>query len=199
MAKAKCFQQLIFNGLYGKLFVKSSESRKFIFETDALSWDPARMYLLLPLESEDVATVRPVIDWMGVHSAVSTIEFMKKNARLNLQQRETVDEDTSVHMCEDGTKVNSDTIHLADRSATIDGLKEMVVVAVHTGRIYSIVDIVEGTSGFTPFEGGCDASYSSFADYYHKKYVLKDHYFCFVVQTYFSDYLYFVFPGMVLF
>ncbi|XP_041994061.1 endoribonuclease Dicer homolog 3-like isoform X1 [Salvia splendens] len=175
VAKAKCFQQLIFNGLYGKLFVKSSESRKFIFETDELSWDPSQMYLLLPLESEDIAPVRLVIDWTGIHSAVSTIEFMKKNARLNLQQRETVDENTSIHMREDGTEVNSVTIHLADRSATIDGLKEMVVVAVHTGRIYSIVDIVEGTSGFTPFEGGCDASYSSFADYYHKKYgiVLK--------------------------
>ncbi|KAG6417141.1 hypothetical protein SASPL_119292 [Salvia splendens] len=175
VAKAKCFQQLIFNGLYGKLFVKSSESRKFIFEPDELSWDPSQMYLLLPLESEDIDTVRPVIDWTGIHSAVSTIEFMKKNALLNLQQRETVAEDTLLHMCEDGSEVNSDTIYLGDRSATIDGLKEMVVVAVHTSRIYSIVDIVEGTSGFTPFEGGCDASYSSFADYYHKKYgiVLK--------------------------
>ncbi|XP_057810425.1 endoribonuclease Dicer homolog 3a-like [Salvia miltiorrhiza] len=174
--KAKCFQQLIFNGLFGKLFVKSSGKRKFIFGTEALPWDPSHMYLLLPLESEDIATELPVISWSGIDSAVTTVEFLKSNALLNLQQPATVDEDTSIHMHDlDETKLSSDIIHLADRSATVDGIKEMVVVAIHTGRIYSIVDIVNGTSGSTPFEGECDESYSSFANYYYKKYgiVLK--------------------------
>lgn len=174
MAKAKCFQELIFNGLFGKLFIKSSSGeRKFLLQTEESLWDPSHMYLLLPLESEEVSTVLPMINWMGINSAVSTVEFLKENARLNFHRPETIDENTSIHKCDlAGSELNSNIIHLADRSTTVDRLKEMVVVAIHTGRIYSIVDIIDGSSALSPFE--VDASFSSYADYYHKKYVFKD-------------------------
>ncbi|KAH6774267.1 hypothetical protein C2S51_012671 [Perilla frutescens var. frutescens] len=176
VVKAKCFQQLIFNGLFGKLFIKSSGERKFLLQTEDSLWDPSNMYLLLPLESEDVSIERPLkINWMGINSSVSTVEFLKKNALLNFQQPETIDENSSIHMCDTvGTEFNCNIIHLADRSTTVDRLKEMAVVAIHTGRIYSIVDIVDGTSAYSPFEVA-EASYSSYADYYCKKYniVLK--------------------------
>lgn len=174
--KAKCFQEFIFNGLFGKLFIKSSGERKFLLQTEESLWDPSHMYLLLPLESEDISTERPLkINWMGIDSSVSTVEFLKKNAWLNFHQPETIDKNSSIHMCDPvGTEFNRDIIHLADRSTTVDRLKEMVVVAIHTGRIYSIVDIVDGTSASSPFEVA-GTSYSSYADYYRKKYdiVLK--------------------------
>lgn len=168
MEKAKCFQELIFNGLFGKLFINSSGERKFLLQKEESLWDPSHMYLLLPLESKDISTEQPLkINWMGIDSSVSTVEFLKKNAWLNFHQPETMDEKSSIHTCDPvGTEFNKDIIHLADRSTTVEKLKEMVVVAIHTGRIYSIVDIVDGTSASSPFEV---AGYSSYADYYHKK------------------------------
>ncbi|KAI3454024.1 hypothetical protein Pfo_010687 [Paulownia fortunei] len=177
VAKAKCFQGLIFNGLFGKLFIKSSGVRKFLFQTEESLWDPSNMYLLLPLESENIATEQPLkINWMGIESCVSAVEFLRKNAWLNFRQPEAIDENSSVFLSDPVvTKFNSHIIHLANRSPSVDSLKEMVVVAIHTGRIYSILDVVANTSAESPFEGVADASYSSFADYYHKKYgiVLK--------------------------
>ncbi|KAL0372085.1 UNVERIFIED_CONTAM: Endoribonuclease Dicer3a [Sesamum calycinum] len=177
VAKAKCFQELIFNGLFGKLFFKSSGVRKFLFQTEESLWDPSNMYLLLPLESEETDSERPLkINWMGIESCVSAVEFLKRNAWLNFQRPEAIEEKSSPHASDPiMTKFNSDIIHLANISASADGLKEMVVVAIHTGRIYSILYAVAGTSAKSPFEADPDAGYSSFADYYHKKYgiVLK--------------------------
>ncbi|KAK4422330.1 Endoribonuclease Dicer3a [Sesamum alatum] len=177
VAKAKCFQELIFNGLFGKLFFKSSGVRKFLLQTEDSLWDSSNMYLLLPLESEETASERTLkINWMGIESCVSAVEFLKKNAWLNFQRPEAIDEKSSTHASDPiTTKLNSDIIHLANRSASADSIKEMVVVAIHTGRIYSILYAVADTSAESPFEGDPEASYSSYADYYHKKYgiVLK--------------------------
>ncbi|KAL0407818.1 UNVERIFIED_CONTAM: Endoribonuclease Dicer3a [Sesamum radiatum] len=159
VAKAKCFQELIFNGLFGKLFFKSSGVRKFLFQTEESLWDPSNMYLLLPLESEETDSERPLkINWMGIESCVSAVEFLKKNAWLNFQRPEAIEEKSSPHASDPiMTKFNSDIIHLANISASADGLKEMVVVAIHTGRIYSILYAVAGTSAKSPFEGDPDA------------------------------------------
>ncbi|KAL8499337.1 hypothetical protein ACS0TY_022353 [Phlomoides rotata] len=172
VVKAKCFQELIFNGLFGKLFFKSSGLRQFLLQTEESYWDSSNMYLLLPLESEDMATDPPLkINWTGIDSCVSTVEFLKKNARLNPQQSETIDGNSSARLSDTvNNKYNSDIIHLADRSTSADSLKEMVVVAIHTGKIYSILDIVENISAESPFEANTDGSYSSYADYFLKKY-----------------------------
>ncbi|KAG8381903.1 hypothetical protein BUALT_Bualt05G0021200 [Buddleja alternifolia] len=170
MGKAKCFQELIFNGLFGRLFFKSSEVRKFLFQTEESLWDPLNLYLLLPLE------VDLKINWTGIESCVSAVEFLKINARLNFQRPEAVNESSSLNVNDPVvTEINSEIIHLADRSASINSLKQMVVIAIHTGRIYSILDIVPDSSAESPFEGDADAGFSSFADYYYKKYsiVLK--------------------------
>ncbi|KAL0327603.1 UNVERIFIED_CONTAM: Endoribonuclease Dicer3a [Sesamum angustifolium] len=128
VAKAKCFQELIFNGLFGKLFFKSS----------------GRKQIVRPLK----------INWMGIESCVSAVEFLKRNAWLNFQRPEAIEEKSSPHASDPiMTKFNSDIIHLANISASADDLKEMVVVAIHTGRIYSILYAVAGTSAKSPFEG----------------------------------------------
>ncbi|KAK4485843.1 hypothetical protein RD792_008490 [Penstemon davidsonii] len=177
MASAKCFQELMFNGLFGKLFVKSSDVRKFLLQTEESLWNQSNMYLLLPLESMDIASKGPLrINWMGVESCVLATEFLRRKAWLNFQKSEVIVEDSSVYTNDSVMmNCNSQVIHLANKSTSIESLKEVAVVAIHTGRIYSILEAVAGTSAESPFEGDDDTSYSSFADYYHKKYgiVLK--------------------------
>ncbi|KAL3819081.1 hypothetical protein ACJIZ3_004986 [Penstemon smallii] len=176
MASAKCFQELMFNGLFGKLFVKSSGVRKFLLQTEESLWDRSNMYLLLPLESMDIASKGPLkINWMGVESCVLATEFLRRKAWLNFQKSEVIVEDSSVYKNYSVMmNCNSQVIHMANKSTSIESLKEVAVVAIHTGRIYSILEAVAGTSAESPFEGD-DTNYSSFADYYHKKYgiVLK--------------------------
>ncbi|KAK6129787.1 hypothetical protein DH2020_036494 [Rehmannia glutinosa] len=72
------------------------------------------------------------------------------------------------------TKSDSHVIHLANTSASEESLKEMVVIAIHTGRIYCILDIAADTSAESPFKGML-MRVIPYADYYFKKYgiVLK--------------------------
>lgn len=131
------------------------------------------------------------INWAGIDSCVSTVEFLKKNARLNLPQAETIDGNSSARPTDPvNDKFSSVIIHLADRSTSVDSLKEMVVVAIHTGKIYSILDIVENTSAESPFESNADESYSSYADYFLKKCVFEDILFLFPLLI-FSLFIYF--------
>ncbi|KAL3633443.1 Dicer dimerization domain [Castilleja foliolosa] len=180
VAKAKCFQELLFNGLFGKLIVKLNGVRKLLLNTEDSLWDPSNMYLLLPLESENTTSDQPLkINWTGIASCVSAVEFLKKNAMLDLKRPEANDDNSSSVVDSDLVDANKsdceDVIHLANISATVDFLKEMVVIAIHTGRVYSILDTVADMSSKSPFEGDAGLGYSSYGDYYHKKYgiVLK--------------------------
>lgn len=175
VAKAKLFQELFFNGVFGKLFVKSSGGRKFLLETDESLWEPSNMYLLLPLDPLDSSCVPCRIDWGGIESSVSVVKFLKRNAWLNAEQSETtrknslVDRTASFMVDLDQT----DLIHFANMSVCRSNLTDMVVVAIHTGRIYSVLDAVANTSAESPFEVNSEATqspFSSFADYFHKKY-----------------------------
>ncbi|XP_028078411.1 endoribonuclease Dicer homolog 3-like [Camellia sinensis] len=67
----------------------------------------------------------------------------------------------------------TNVIHQANKSIDTKNLREMVVLAIHTGRIYSVLHVVDNTSAESPFDGNSDAipsSYSSFAEYFSKKY-----------------------------
>lgn len=175
VAKAKCFQELFFNGLFGKLFIKLSGERKFLFQTQETLWDPSNMYLLLPVELLINCSEPWRINWGGIESCVSVVEFFKKHAWISAEQSESNRTNMLVHRSNpDGSDAEStDMIHLANTSICLNNLKDMVVVAIHTGRIYSIMAAVDNTSAESPFDANSDAepsSYSSFADYFNKKY-----------------------------
>lgn len=174
VAKAKCFQELMFNGLFGKLFFRSEETRKFLLQEKEFPWDPSVMYLLLPLESVDLANQGHLnINWMGLESCVSTVEFLRENARLNNKRPAVLDQSSSSMDDSAVMEISNHVFHLANRSASVESFKGMVVVAIHTGRIYSILDAVTDTCAESPFEGDADIGYSSYADYYQKKYVWR--------------------------
>ncbi|CAK9137648.1 unnamed protein product [Ilex paraguariensis] len=175
VVKAKCFQELFFNGLFGKLFIKLSGERRFLLQVKESLWNPANMYLLLPLESLNNPSHQIWrINWMGINSCVSVVEFLKKNAWLSAEQSSGNMANSSLHKIESVVTDFSSTnvIHLANKSICINDLKEMVVLAIHTGRIYSVLKAVTNSSAESPFDGKSDASpssYSSFADYFKKK------------------------------
>ncbi|KAI9112330.1 hypothetical protein K1719_016853 [Acacia pycnantha] len=67
------------------------------------------------------------------------------------------------------------TVHFANCLVNIDDLKDMVVLAIHTGKFYSVVEVVANTSAECPFSyTGSDVSvsseYSSYIEYFNKKY-----------------------------
>ncbi|KAL7196180.1 hypothetical protein ACSBR1_036234 [Camellia fascicularis] len=178
VVRAMCFQEFFFNGIFGKLFVRLKSSRggrKFLLQGESL-WEPSNMYLLLPLESSNVSSDEPWrINWMGINSCVSVVEFLKENAWLSAEQSSGDRGNSSVHgmnSIESECKATN-VIHLANKLIDTKNLRQMVVLAIHTGRIYSVLHAVDNTSAESPFDGNSDAipsSYSSFAEYFSKKY-----------------------------
>ncbi|KAL4597279.1 hypothetical protein ACB092_12G222500 [Castanea dentata] len=160
MTKAKRFQEFFFNGLYGRLFVGSElagTKREFLLQHETtLLWSPSCMYLLLPLETLNTSIHENLrINWTGINSAASVVEFLKKNSFLG-----------SHHY-----------------NVNVNDLKDMVVLAIHTGRIYSIIEVVSNSSANSHFVGDTSAEtsfeqmpngvlsdYNTFTDYFHKKY-----------------------------
>lgn len=177
--KARCFHELFFNGLFGKLFVGSRSSgggRKFLLQSEGESlWDPSNMYLLLPVESSNGCSHDAwKINWTGINSCFSVVEYMKENAWLSAKQSDVDTGDSLVDgtdSTENGYKCTN-LIHLSNKSVDLKNIRQTVVLAIHTGRVYSVLDVVNNTSAESPFDGNTDAnssSYSSFAVYFHKK------------------------------
>lgn len=134
------------------------------------------MYLLLPLESSDNKSEPPKINWRVIESSVSAVEFLKKHAWLNVEQSESNRKAMLEQRADPvgNESENRNIIHLANKSVSISDLKDMVVVAIHTGRIYTILEAVDRTSGESCFDGNSDtftSNYSSFFDYFRKKYL----------------------------
>ncbi|XP_068656481.1 endoribonuclease Dicer homolog 3a isoform X2 [Aristolochia californica] len=165
---AKRFHELLFNGLFGKLFVGSKSSgldREFLLKTENnLLWNSSNMYILLPLDTS--CNEKLAFNWKGICSCASAVEFFNSfssHMRTFYSISNVADIDNK-----------SDIIHLANKSVQSNNLKQMVVLAIHTGRIYSILDVVIGTSAETPFESdGKVSEFSSYREYFSKKYAIE--------------------------
>ncbi|XP_021666513.2 endoribonuclease Dicer homolog 3 isoform X2 [Hevea brasiliensis] len=178
MMKAKCFHELFFNALFGKLFTgsKSSKTREFLLQKEkSLFWIPSNMYLLLPLETFSASNDESwKINWTGVDSCTYVVEFLK-NTFLGAEQCNGESRRSS--SCRVGSSVTEcsgvNTIHFANFSVDADKLKDVVVLAIHTGKIYSVIEVVSDMSAESPFEqnaGDAPSNYSSFTEYFNKKY-----------------------------
>ncbi|KAL5786463.1 hypothetical protein ACOSQ2_008855 [Xanthoceras sorbifolium] len=185
MFKAKCFQEFFFNGLFGKLFVKSQSSgtiREFLLQKETKSlWSASNMYLLLPIETLNSSSQESwIINWKGLDACASVVEFLKKNSFLSLKRCNGYEGNPSPGWTSSSERncKDTDSIHFANCSIEANNLKDKVVLAIHTGRIYSTVKVVRDKSAKSPFDGNDDpasSGYTSFADYFCKKYgiVLK--------------------------
>ncbi|KAI3514031.1 hypothetical protein L1887_12347 [Cichorium endivia] len=142
--KAKCFQEVFFNGIYGKLDI-GSEQRL---------WTPSYIYLLLPLES-----LEPLrINWKVIDSSVSAVDFFKAHdGKSRVKSTDLVMTDSD----------SKDIVHFANKSVNKDNIKDVVVLATHSGKIYTVIKVLENETADSRFDG---ERFSSFTDYFDKKY-----------------------------
>lgn len=176
MMKAKCFQEFFFNGLFGRLFVGSKSSgkpREFLLQKETRSlWSPLKMYLLLPLETlNNMSDESWKINWKGVNASSSVVEFLKNNSFLGSEHSNGDGGNQSPNTIGLSIKEGNDAniIHFANSLVDINNLKDMVVLAIHTLRIYSIVEVWSNSSAESAFEENADDDYSTYTEYFHKK------------------------------
>lgn len=130
------------------------------------------MYLLLPLEIVNTfgdGSWR--INWSGINPCASVVEFIKEKSFLGAAQCNNNGGNSSpcrTSPCKTGCH-GKDVIHLANGSVDVKNLKDMVVLAIHTGRIYSIVEIVSNSSAESPFDGNTDDDSKTFVNYFSEK------------------------------
>ncbi|TYJ02321.1 hypothetical protein E1A91_A13G219900v1 [Gossypium mustelinum] len=168
---AKRFQEIFFNGLFGRLFVGSSgTSRELLFHSKtSLLWHPSNMYLLLPLEDSLSNELR--INWPGIIACTFAVEFLTADGNRGNPSLNQTDSSVTEHK-------ETNVIHFANRSIDVNNISNIVVLAIHTGRIYSTIELVHDTSAKSSFNDIADMNSSklaTFSEYYNRKYriVLK--------------------------
>ncbi|XP_019053854.1 PREDICTED: endoribonuclease Dicer homolog 3b isoform X4 [Nelumbo nucifera] len=178
--RSKCFQEFFFNGLFGKLFTGSKSSgtqREFLLKKENKSlWNTLNMYLLLPLDSSGIPNDESLrINWRGVDSCVSIVEFLKENSLLSADScLVSKGNSCSTNSFETEYKV-SEVIHLANSNVNLYNLKDMVVLAIHTGRIYSVIKVMIDMSADSCFDSSnaMPPKYATFREYFNKKYGIE--------------------------
>ncbi|KAJ4764395.1 Protein Dicer [Rhynchospora pubera] len=163
--KAKRFQEFFFNGLFGRLVMgkkSAGQSRKFLLneEPEESLWREANMYLLLPTDSSFTETVH--INWRGIESAASAVQFLKDSYQNSGGTFSSVDK---------GRKEGE--IYLANKKVEMNELTGAVVMAVHSGKIYLVLDVLPGLTANSPFDGVTEksgAELTTFTEYFSKKY-----------------------------
>lgn len=173
---AKAYHQLIFNGMFGKLIKRlnkpegQSLMRNVLTSQSALNemWNPSQMYLLLPLVPGKLAeeTEEIPIDWKAIRDTAVTASMFSFLCSTQGSSNSHVNE------CSDKRKVmhDKDVLQMARGSHPVSKLKGMAVVTIHTGRVYSVIDVLEDKNADCPIEGAQDSIYSSYSHYFAEKY-----------------------------
>lgn len=188
LKEAKSYHELIFNGMFGKLLRHSKKSegaspiskmRNLLACQSALDemWNHLHMYLLLPLIPGKLAEESEVIpiDWKAVRDTAMTANVF---SALCSTQGSNKSHKSSVYSAESESMHSKDMVHMACGSKAFSKVRGMAVVTIHTGRIYSVVEVLEDKNANCPIEGVQDTKssiYSSYAHYFAEKYkrVLK--------------------------
>ncbi|XP_028790121.1 endoribonuclease Dicer homolog 3a [Neltuma alba] len=179
MKNAKSFHELLYNGVFGRLVFRSKEGggRKFLLQDETSSlWTPSNLYLLLPLEKDGIDEESLKINWAGINSCASAIEFMRKRCSLGIDhcndyRKNLPSHDISLLEADCGGR---EKIHFANFVLDVNNVKDMVVLAIHTGRIYCIIEVAHDLCAESPFDGTTEdvaaAERITFSDYYSKRY-----------------------------
>lgn len=173
--QAKMFQEIFFNGLFGKLFLGSKSSgkpREFLLKEDDKSlWSTLCMYFLLPLETSSNQDHEVIcINWKGISASASVVRLMRN---ICTPAAENGSFGSCCFVSSETECQESDMIQLANKAANLQSFQDMVVIAIHTGKIYSVLDVVTSSCADSPFDGISDKSTSeirTFSEYFKKKY-----------------------------
>nr|XP_011458182.1 PREDICTED: endoribonuclease Dicer homolog 3-like [Fragaria vesca subsp. vesca] len=181
--QAMSFQEFFCNGLFGRLFLGNEPEgteRNFLLQTEIKSlWSSSYSYLLLPTEaSENSNTISWNIDWIGICSCAYVVEFLRKHYSNGLQYfkggRGNISLSRTGSSMTDCSAQN--LVNFANSSNDVNNLasnlEDMVVLAIHTGRIYSIVEVVSSISAESPLEENADVASSdyTYVEYFKKTY-----------------------------
>ncbi|KAI4337204.1 hypothetical protein L6164_015649 [Bauhinia variegata] len=180
--KAKCFHELFFNGLFGKLFVWSKaaegKQREFLLQKDTRSlWNPSNLYFLLPLKKlNDICEESWKVNWTAMNSCASAIEFVRKKSLLGAGH--CVDDRNISLPCNTSSSETeckaTKTICFANCVVDVNNLKDMVVLAIHNGRVYCVIEVADDLFPGSPFDGinmkSATTEHTTFSDYYGKRY-----------------------------
>lgn len=183
MLEAKCFHEIFFNGLFGRLVLGSKSAggkREFLLQKDTKSfWSPRNLYLLLPLDkSKDICSGSLRIKWSAISSCASAVEFFRRkfslvagdsddNSKILSPSRDTTLSDVE---CESTNK-----IYFANCAVDVSKLKDTVVLAIHTGKMYCITEVVVNSSAESPFdgsEGKSEANGMTFSKFFQQRCII---------------------------
>ncbi|KAK7410183.1 hypothetical protein VNO78_00768 [Psophocarpus tetragonolobus] len=174
--KAKCFHELFFNGLFGRLIARSKSAgvKEFLLQKDTKSlWSPKHLYLLLPLERlNDIREESLQINWCGINSCASSIEFLRRKFSLATGDCDDNGTITSPPHNTSSSEMErvTNNIHFANCVVDADKINDTVVLAIHTGKLYCIIGIDCNLSAESPFYGNNEKSKETFSDYFRKRY-----------------------------
>uniref|UniRef100_A0A0E0IU74 Dicer-like protein 3b n=1 Tax=Oryza nivara TaxID=4536 RepID=A0A0E0IU74_ORYNI len=171
LGKGKLFQEFFFNGIFGRLFHgsrKSGAQRDFIFKKGhEIQWNTESMYLLLPLRDSSYIQDDLSIHWEAIESCAGAVEQLWSS----YQGDENVIPVNCIPQKRSGGQ--EEIIHLANKSLHCSSIKDSVVLSLHTGRIYTVLDLILDTTAEDSFDEMCKGKaspFTSFLDYYHQKY-----------------------------
>ncbi|KAJ7535983.1 hypothetical protein O6H91_12G052400 [Diphasiastrum complanatum] len=173
------YHEVLYNGMFSRLIFRSKGGNeslaKCLFTSEEQKlWTPSRMYLLLPLlPSADcrAKSVEQAIDWNGISSTAAAAKLIfqryspsKENLLVSL---EALDGPPS-QKAED-----KNILQTAVGVVPISSVKDTVVLTVHTGKVYCIVDVLHdmnATHAFSETQGSEAPQFSSYCDYFLTKY-----------------------------
>jgi len=197
VTKAKGFHELFFNGLFGRLIRKSTTvqgEREFLLQKDTeLLWSPKNSYLLLPLEKSNDICIRSLqIHWSAINSCASAIAFVRQRFSLVMEVSDDNSKIISPPCDTDNSKIisppcdtssssdmeceSTNMFHFANCVVDASSVKDNVALAIHTGKVYCIIDVVDNSSAESPFDGNSDKSGAedkmTFTQYFQKRYII---------------------------
>lgn len=166
------FHEFFFNGIFGKLLVGGSKTkREFMFKVKNLSlWSTLNMYLLLPIELS--LSIFPSIDWKCVDACASAVDFVNSIYSSKVKYFDENCSFCNTHSPDKEIEKQNSAVHLANKCILIHNLKHTVVLAIHTGKIYTVLDVELDRSANDPFDSVDDrnsSDYTTYTDFFLKK------------------------------
>lgn len=130
------------------------------------------MYFVLPIEGDRFGARRREanIDWQLIRYCATGARVFKSH--FTSEKGISVLDDYEVLMMRNLLQYGvdkEDAIFLATGFHTASELIDNAVVAVHTGRIYSVVKVIRDKTSKSPFPDPKEDQYSNYCDYFEKK------------------------------
>lgn len=185
LKEAKSYHELVFNGVFGKLIMRNKKtdagsslnSKNLLASKNMLEklWVSSHMYLLLPLisgRSKESCVIS--VDWKTIRdSAIAAQRFSALDTTEEID--ECMQENQKEFLCrtESDHTPGRNVLDMACGPVPISDVRGMAVVTIHTGKVYSVMEILQDKNAHCAMEGvqdPKDSVYESYAHYFRERY-----------------------------